>query len=693
MNRRTLLAAINRHLRESLAETGEVRPLGEIVQRVLDDPSIAHSGQSTSLIVPLERVAAFVDGKLSLGESEELYRAAMSDRRVLSEIIAATRCAEESVDAMPSLSDSLSAQLMTMCSVLAGNASESNLIDTPGQDRVALPESLPKTEFISVAPEKASPARRRRASHSTRKIAVALLAVAAAVAVFFVWRQRDGARLPNESELTRTGSSPEIIPPETDTDALPSPQDHREVVPDDSPSTRLADDGSTTPPFAPEQNDPMVGPRNAAQRNPSLDVRGLDVPGADVPSTSIVVDPADSQPPLRVVPMAPENVLAPPALAAIGELRWTRVTGLLAQQSPPSPAESASQRGLSWSGVSEGSTTTLPLHSENEPAGIVPDRSGPETLQTLPLCRAEAELDSGGQLVMDGDTTMRLAGGMSGASADLELQFGSVALVDIPIGTVVRLRDANQIVASLTFETKATAVLQQSSLGVEITVNGGTVQINDRKATDAAMLVVDNQTIQDMPQPKRMPRWVNQPIHSIPIKPVVLGQISTSKDVARGVNEQIAVLANGRNPDVPALELLARWQVSLAGTNALRLLNRPVPMVRAMVLERVLTFSPRDPRYAGLWRTVGASVNDPTRLNRLKRLALMAQNGEVPLAAQISGLVDDLRAPDVVSRAMADYLLRYFYRGSSQPLPVYDPTANNAALQRMANGWRQFVGR
>ncbi len=103
--------------------------------------------------------------------------------------------------------------------------------------------------------------------------------------------------------------------------------------------------------------------------------------------------------------------------------------------------------------------------------------------------------------------------------------------------------------------------------------------------------------------------------------------------------------------------------------------------------------SPRDPRYAGLWRMAGVAIKDPTRLTRLKRLSVMAQNAQVPAAAQINGLLDDLRAPDVASRAMADYLLRYFYRNGSQPQPVFDPTASNAALQRMSNGWRQYTGR
>ena len=81
MNRQTILASVHRQLRDSLAETGEVRPLSEIVDRVADEIRVEIDSQletATPPVIPIEQVAAFVDGHLEAEQSETICAAVMT---------------------------------------------------------------------------------------------------------------------------------------------------------------------------------------------------------------------------------------------------------------------------------------------------------------------------------------------------------------------------------------------------------------------------------------------------------------------------------------------------------------------------------------------------------------------------------------------------------------------------------------
>ena len=182
MNRQTILTSVDHHLRESFAETGEVRPLGEIVPRVASEIRSGSTLLATApvRIIPIERVAAFVDGDLESAEADMICEAVMVDNSVLAEIIAAVRALQTPLDQMPPLSATLSAQLLAMHSM-------PKTVQT-GDDSVdAVPSQLTGSTKIHVLPRQ-TPATRSKRSRRNRGLWVAtgLLAVAATIAAAIV---------------------------------------------------------------------------------------------------------------------------------------------------------------------------------------------------------------------------------------------------------------------------------------------------------------------------------------------------------------------------------------------------------------------------------------------------------------------------------------------------------------------------
>lgn len=731
MDSQTLLAAINRHLRESFAESGEVRPLGEIVERVSEE-LVSSNGQPNALdgspmVVPIELVAALVDGNLSPEESSAVCQAAMGDRRVLSEVIGAVRAVGKPSDQLPPLSDSLSGQLLAMSKTLPPDMLSPDVFsgEEVARDDPSLSFSEPTAqssrsadsasvgsldapitgsrlpEIKTPQPETSSETKKTTTWSKVAKkdsrpwsLVWGALAIAASIVLAVVWWNRPAANEISPQELTQKDhSNGSFVDPNND---LPLRNDGGlDSAPPGSDSTELVEDRPSPQPIRPEaSNDIEKFPGIGVEKDGMNESASSDSIAKDASATP--GQPMDSGPEsTRPVPdwETPQN--AEITAVAMSNLQWTDVSGILTQQRMPDPTTGSSAGGVGWRGVSKGTVTPMQLFEGTDTATptLTRDTVGPPVLRTLPFCRAVAKLDSGGKLVMGSDTAMRVARWAVTASADVELQHGEMALVDLPPGTVVRLRRANRILARLVWETEGTAVVQESTVGLHVHVGKGTVAVNDQPKTDEAVVVKKDASVAQAPQPKRIPRWVDQNIHTIPVKPVVLAQIADSENVISSIATQFNQMARSRKPDAASLEMLARWQVAAAGNQLLRLSGQNNAMIRTMAIERILTLSQMDSRYAGIWRSVGAVVSDQRRLTRLKRLSLMAQRGESPLAAQITALADDLRSPNVPSRAMADYLLRYFYRNGPKPLPPFDPTATGQAQSRMINAWKVYIRR
>ncbi len=647
MNRQTILAAIHRQLRESFAETGEVRPLGEIVGSVGEEIRSARNGQAAPSVIPIESVAAFVDGNLSNEESEAICQAVMVDNSVLAELVAAVRAMGQPAAELEPLPEVLRNQLIAMQASLPVETATAEVLEELPIAQEAPPPTI-RTEPV---------VRRSSARKPGRfyKSALAILSLAAALAAIIFVATRNDKQAAEQAEIVQNEPRrPEPVAP---------------LVPDavNDSGDRLVD--SADPPgTSPEPVMPSIQP----------------VPGPD-PSPAVVqqVPPVKNDPP-SIRPQIPEpRQIADSTSNAtpLSGLRWTKVTGILTQRNDV--ATSSDTRVAMWQSV--GSGASPPTASIGQPV----------VLRTLPLSRAEATLQSGGRIVLAADSGIEVSKGDTTASADVGLQYGDAALIDLPKGTVIRLIKAGHALATLRWQSKASAVLQHSAGGLDVHVNKGTIDINDQPQQDSSVTIARDLSIQSIPAPKRLPVWVDRPVETINVKQTFLAQIGESRNVMGTLNQQIRTLA--QNPrasdgDLHTLATLATWQAALAGDHVFRMVGSPLPVVRMAAMNRVVMIPRWDPRHRRLWTAIENAVRNKQRATRFRRLIFLAQQNGTPSQAQINTMLEDLTAPDVASRAMSDYLLRRFHAKAKQ-LPNYDPTATGQAQLQAANLWRRYLGR
>ena len=654
MDRQTILAVIHRQLRESLAETGEVRPLGEIVGAVAKEIRASRNGQVAPGVIPIETVAAFVDGNLSNQESDAVCRAVLVDNSVLAELVSAVRAITQSTEKLEPLPEVLRNQLLAMQASLPIERAVPEPIEALPIEALPIAEE-PTAPTIKTEPvlRKSARAKQRRSVH--RVIAILSLAAALAGIIFVATQNRKPA--PEQPEIVQSRQRPETISSK-DADLV-----------DDSDARMV--DSSDEPKPLPEPDVPMFEPPLGNDSWPTVVQQAPPLPKNDPPpSDAIVPDPGPGPPPPSLVKVTP-----------LSGLRWSKVTGILARRSELA-ATSASQIAI-WESVPADASSPMEIIGRQV------------VLQTLPLSRAEAVLESGGRLVLAADSGMEVSPGDPTISADVRLQYGDAALIDLPQGTVIRLIKAGQTIARLRWQSKASVVLQHAASGLEVHVKDGTIDINQQPHRESSVAIARDRSMQSIPQPKRLPMWVDRPVETINVKQSFLAQIGESRNVMGTLNEQIRALSQNQRSnegDLRTMATLATWQAALAGENVFRLVGSRLPVVRLAAMNRLVTIPGWDPRHRRIWAAIDNTVRDKQRAARFRRLIFLAQQNAAPSPAQMSTMLDDLTAPDIASPALSDYLLRRF-NGNAKQLPIYDPTATGPAQLQAANLWRRYLAR
>ena len=662
MNRQTLLAVIHRQLRESLAETGELRPLSEIVGCVSDEIRSARNGAVASGVIPIETVAAFVDGELSDAESDALCQVVTFDNSVLAELVSAVRAISQPLEELPPLPESLTGQLLAMRSSLPvptqtqmDDAIAEHAIEAPAESRPE-PTVIPPTIKAESARTRASRRPRRQRPFAT---VAAVASIAAAIAVIAFLIVRSNRHAPEQPDFVDHNLTPVIPVP-----GLTDPNSESEV--------QIAEDHrdppSELPSLAPDM--PVVPNRSpVAQQNDQPSVRPDREPDKTLAPKQQI---SDRPPPTTVV-----------KATKLKGARWTDVTGVLSRRNQVNVSSQA--RATTWEPITADSVVDV------LPTGA----RGTNILQTLPQSRAEASFESGGRIVMSSDTSIQVGKGDESISAAIAVQHGDVALMDLPADTHIRLLSAGKHVASLRWQSKASAVMQYGENGLEVHVRGGTIEINDQPKKDASVAIARDRSVQSIKSPNRIPTWVDRPVETIHVKQTFLAQIRESNNVMTTVNQQIRNISQAprlNDADAKSLATLARWQSALAGERIFRLANSPIPAVRLAALERVSSLPRWDPRYPRTWAMIETSVRDKQRAQRFKRWCIQIQQRNPLNDAQINALLDDLQASDIGSRAMSDYMLRRF-SADQRRLPSFDPTSTGATQLNGVNLWRKFFGR
>lgn len=712
MNRQRILACIEHHLREDLAAAGGPRPLVQIVADVAADLGNGKPLASVAPVRPdnrpisVEKIAAFVDGQLADHHVAEVARAILSDPSVLAEVIAAVKSQITPLDSLPALSDTLTERLLCLPAELAANpkSTEAASSSHPAVDRASVPRSIESDRARHQIADASSPhvddpqsnspikldlsrpINGKSASHPTRRQKVrpqrllVATAVAASALVAVAWLAFRGEQSPNPPDVAVDPSGINRVPSSYKDDF--DDTRGREAAGAPVPATLAERDRNRPSGFLPGEL-PREGLStdggDAIGSGPSrVETIATAEPYPESPVDSPEVDPTFG-------PTEPSSPSLRPL--AVPSLNWKSVSGLLVRRNlPATSATGTSDRRPGWRGVA---ITSLSGTSSQARQDAI--EGGSVALKTLPFSRGEADWEGVGRMVLAADSSVQLQRSSAEAVADVDLQYGSVALLDVADGTLVQLVHNDRVLAKLRWSDSAELVLQRIAGGFQLLIHRGTIDVNGQPHRGQAIVVKADQPPAQTEAPKRLPAWVDRPVDGVAIPRTVLAQFADSDDVARTLQQQIQSLASSARLSVDEQRTLAQlthWQAALSDTALLRMLNSTTPAVRLAAMQRLVQMPPSDPRYGPTWRAIDRVAANKQRVAQLRRWSEMARRGIRPNRNQLEQMVAGLSAQDVAGRAMADYLLRQFHANG----PPFDPAWNAATRQRAINVWRQRLG-
>ena len=136
------------------------------------------------------------------------------------------------------------------------------------------------------------------------------------------------------------------------------------------------------------------------------------------------------------------------------------------------------------------------------------------------------------------------------------------------------------------------------------------------------MRIADDQTIEKVQMPKRLPRWITRPDESTAAERMILAQIADTDDLMTSLNRQIIALASSpalSADETRTLAKLASWQAAMAGPSLMRLVGSRIPALRLAALQRLAELSENDPRYELTWNAIERSINNAQRIAQVRQ--------------------------------------------------------------------------
>ena len=664
LNRTRLLGIAESHLQASQS-AGE--PLSEAVRKIMDsvspfdrfsDHSPPDRGGGIAPI-PLGDVAAYVDGTLSDANTEQLITSAASgDEGLMLDIILAIKSRSEAA-ATPPLPPALRSRLIGLGarslpdSTATAEAPDASSLTTEEAEPIdPLDAVLPKTSPLTVIgrPEEtgdvgviatepqqvpAKPANR------TPWLAVAI-SVAAAVIFALGWRASSSSLFDAEVPVDRA-SEPMIV------DARPTPESDSELLVEKTPSPPVELEPVE---IVPESAPPMPEEKFAIE----------ELPETNDPEPMIVETP---------VPKPAVSPMKPPAATSL-VATWSQIDGLLLQSEQPVSQTTSMSSPLKDRSVRDGATLTL--------NGAPNDRR--IRLQTLPLCRASADLTGGGRLVIAGDSRVEMT-----PDGTIDLRYGALALVGLGKDTGIRFGPDLAHSVAVGNSDGGSLVVERKLSGLEIDVTDGTVEIAGKPVEDAKVQVsvATLDTIRLGEAAERLPKWTRGRVDRIELGRNVLASLSQADDVGVAIQDE---LRSGKVQGKSAM-LLRRWLVASRRDQLPRLFGVEDPLIRESALRYLLNTPPSDPRHPELWRRLRAMSPNPVRLALVRALLIDYWASRRPPANRRDQLLRLLQAPDPATRATGDFLLRSFYGKG----PRFILNSDARMQQRMVGNWRSVIAR
>ncbi len=645
------------------------------------EASESHADQADRQIpVPLHEVAAYVDGSLDdAARRESITRWALTDPGLMMELVAAVQSRGRRA-AAPPLAVDLRSRLLSLHSdsFASGEhpAEDAPVSPVDVEHVAAADDSIASPPRIEIAPlNQASSGEKAGGRWGWFFAACAAASVLFAVIGMSLRSRPSPDAAPSIVDLEKPGNlSDSLVKRPTDT---VSGERGDPVPPESSPATAAAESVAGSGP-AKAGSEPSFGDESQRpeMRTPASEPTAPNAPMRTDPAAPLIAGPMDPKPggdrePAAMEPPADTGGTSTSQPESTWALTWTTIDGVLLR----SAADRSGRDSTSIdtvAGVAEG--TTVRLESQRG--------SKPLRLQTLPLCRAVAEFEGGGRMVLAADTQIDLTD-----EGTLDLQFGSFAMLEIDPPRVVRIGSSRDRSVDVRWDRSGELVVQRTPEGLQIDVIGGPARVAGKPARETRLLV-DQQTLQ--PEvveavPERLPRWTQQRVDRIELGRNVLASLAGSPNVRQTLLQTLA----GGQVQGQGAAILRGWLVASANGDLLELLASPDALTREAALQHLAAINPRDPRHRLLWFHLQLSSGNSRVFTSIRSFFLDLWSGRRPGPARRDELLRLLQAPEPATRVTAHFLLRSFFG----PGPRFDIAASPQQLARAANGWRAVMRR
>ncbi|QDT06437.1 hypothetical protein K227x_48470 [Rubripirellula lacrimiformis] len=678
MNRQAILESIDKHLSAQTAD-GKPLPIGDVVSRVAKELRVQKADPSTVVtVIPIEQVAAFVDGDLDPDAIAAVCRAVLVDNGVIAELVAASRALRTPVQFLPPVDLELTNRLLA-----------THPVELISQKDIARMMHEPEV--------------------STRRWRLGMLVPIVAVAAlgwFLIQRTWDGsAGESSEVVAGAAGLVAEADPPLIDdssqvvdaagsddsvageggslADSSPVTVPPTGPVNPTGPAGPVVTEAGSGTPDASAKADPNMGTAaspSGAPDSSQTDVLPAAVPEGTTPESSpsppVKTPPVKTPPvPAAAVPMVDAVPVGRPAKTLLDEsadrssppakitsIQWNQISGLVGAVSvaPDAPPRFVVRRIA----VEE----TFPLKAANR-------------FVALRLSRAVAELNDGGQLILAPDSMATIGSGDAQVSAQMDVHYGEVAIQGVADGTVIRLRRGATDLGQVTFSMDGSLRISSVAGGMELQMQNARLRTDEGWLYDESIRLTSSGPVTIANPSSQTPSWYSQSPPTL--SKVLLSQIGASKDLVVDLEAQINRLASSTrltSEQSAELSKLVEMRVSLANSRVFELLGNRSPRIRQAAVEAIALLPKNDPRYEPVWAAIELDIADPQRRSELDQWMQLIRTGADPRPEQLKQMFAALKSPKAKVRGLADAMLRSYVNDPPPWDPQWDETQALPAL-------------
>jgi len=300
---------------------------------------------------------------------------------------------------------------------------------------------------------------------------------------------------------------------------------------------------------------------------------------------------------------------------------------------------------------------------------------------TLPDSWASAKTEHG-RLVLDEDTLVHLGG--SRDALHLEVERGRAAISEIPRDKNVQLQVGTKswIIQPLEADTAigCTVLARQS----QIVVRRGRISIGGTEIGSGRQVRLSDDSV-DTPSPiNASTSWFTRP-DKLPKLPVATRDaLLASRDV------DADLVKIWRTADHPARQFAARWSLAIATDQTLaQALSARDDTLRMIALDWLLTCQPDDPRILRALRMLARQTGDAQMARNVMSWLRSAQTKSRVTRADADRMVTGLRSDHLAIRQIS----AYFLESAFGKRVAFDPTAGPIARQQAAREWTALLNR